>query len=288
MVYLRARGIYSLGTIRVNRIPKCKLPSDAIIKREERGYATEFVGTAYGVDISTVLWKDKKCVRLASTYVGALPFLRLNPEHQAAKASRFDRKQKRYIEVECPQIIREYNSHMGGVDLMDGLMGRYHIRAKTRNMMVRLFYHFVDMAATNSYILYRRIHAEKRNDSTDSVQNEKLLQLPEFREKTASGLVKFVDKLFVGRPTSRPLTPTTPPPASTPPCNLRIGQKAKEPIDDIRYDGFNHNPIMLGKSEKRFCKLCKTSRTQFFCEKCHLHLCITTAKICFGVYHRRV
>ena len=69
--------------------------------------------------------------------------------------------------MECPQIIREYNSHMGGVDTMDGLLGRYHIRAKSMDPMIRLFYHFVDMAATNSYILYRHVHAEKFNDFSD-------------------------------------------------------------------------------------------------------------------------
>lgn len=241
------------------------------------------------MDISTVLWKDNKSVRLASTYVGVLPFLRENPEHQPTKATRFDRKQKNYIEIGCPQIIHEYNRHMGGVDLMDGLMGRYHIRAKTRNMMIWLFYHLIDMAATNSYILYGRIHAENNNDSSVDEDKEKLMELPKFREKIASGLVTFIDKRSVGRPTSQPSTPTTPPPESTkqPSCNLRIGQKAKQPIDDIRYDAMNHFPKMLPNTEKRFCKLCKKSRTQFFCEKCHLHLCITTAKNCFSDYHRR-
>lgn len=32
MIYLRARGIYSLGTVRVNRIPNCKLPTENEIK----------------------------------------------------------------------------------------------------------------------------------------------------------------------------------------------------------------------------------------------------------------
>ncbi|KAH8325447.1 hypothetical protein KR074_003062, partial [Drosophila pseudoananassae] len=86
-----------------------------------------------------------------------------------------DEQLLRLIEVDCPQIIREYNAHMGGVDLMDGLMGRYHIRAKTQDAMTGIFYHLVDMAATNAYVLYRRI--KKENKSTD-----KLLELPEFRE----------------------------------------------------------------------------------------------------------
>ncbi|XP_067616603.1 piggyBac transposable element-derived protein 1-like [Eurosta solidaginis] len=56
LVYLRARGIYSLGTVRANRIPKCKLPTDKSeeLKKAPRGYSTEFVATAYGADISNV------------------------------------------------------------------------------------------------------------------------------------------------------------------------------------------------------------------------------------------
>lgn len=33
---------------------------NSAIKKEERGYSIEFAGTAYGIDISTVLWKDNK------------------------------------------------------------------------------------------------------------------------------------------------------------------------------------------------------------------------------------
>lgn len=133
LVYLRARGIYSLGTVRTNRITNCKLPTDNQIKTEARGFSTEFVGHCYGVDIANVLWKDNKSVRLLSTYVGIAPFARANPSEHRTKASRYDRKAKQRIEVDCPQIIREYNSHMGGVDLMDGLMGRYHIRIKSHD-----------------------------------------------------------------------------------------------------------------------------------------------------------
>ncbi|KAK9719331.1 hypothetical protein QE152_g22768 [Popillia japonica] len=68
-LYLRARGIYSLGTVRANRIPGCKLPIDGEINKEERGFCVEYVTSIHGVDVNTVLWKDNKCVRLASTDV---------------------------------------------------------------------------------------------------------------------------------------------------------------------------------------------------------------------------
>lgn len=175
LVYLRARGIYSLGTMRTPRIPNCKLPKDADINDKERGYSIEYMGSAFGCGISTVLWKDNKTVKLASTYVGIMPFARRD-QSKVSKTTLYDRKQRRSEEVDCPQIINEYNAHIGGVDLMDGLMGRYHIRVKSRNVMMRLFYHFIDMAATNSYILYRRIHSENLNDSSNvSAEDKKLL-----------------------------------------------------------------------------------------------------------------
>lgn len=179
---------------------------------------------------------------------------------------------------------------MGGVDLMDGLMGRYHIRAKSRDAMVRLFYHFIDMAATNAYILYRRMHAERFADMCKDSSLEippvkpNLYELPEFREKIAAALVTYTEKRPVGRPSSRPSTPTSPLPSD--PCNLKLGQKAKHPVDDIRFDGLYHPVSMLENTQKRECKVkgC-TSKTQFFCKKCHLHLCVTKTKNCFNAYH---
>lgn len=67
-------------------------------------------------------------MRLASIYVGIEPFSRANPNQRIAIVSRYDRKKKEHEKVDCPQIYREYNNEMGRVHLMDGLMGRYHIR----------------------------------------------------------------------------------------------------------------------------------------------------------------
>jgi len=80
MVYLRAKGIYSLGTLRVNRIPNCKLPNDIAISKLPRGFSTEYVGSLYGVDITNVVWKDSKPVRFLSTYVGVKQFCSQNQE----------------------------------------------------------------------------------------------------------------------------------------------------------------------------------------------------------------
>ncbi|XP_055912797.1 piggyBac transposable element-derived protein 1-like [Eupeodes corollae] len=48
LTYLRSRGIYSLGTVRSNRVPNIKLSSDAeLTKRKvERGYSEKYVAVA--------------------------------------------------------------------------------------------------------------------------------------------------------------------------------------------------------------------------------------------------
>jgi len=137
------------------------------VKKAPRGYSTEFVGSSYGVDITTVLWKDTKNVRLCSTYVGTKPFKRTTSTSQPSKIPRYNRKERAYNEIDCPQIIREYNAHMGGVDLMDSYMGRNGLKIKTQDMATRIFYHLLDMAITNAFVLSRRRNAEY-NQTVDS------------------------------------------------------------------------------------------------------------------------
>lgn len=91
-------------------------------------------------------------VTLASTYVGAEP---------AGTVNRYDKKDKKEITIPCPKIIKDYNAHMGGVDLMDSFLGRYRIRIKSRKWYLRLFYDMIDMAVINSWVLYKKAHINK-------------------------------------------------------------------------------------------------------------------------------
>uniref|UniRef100_A0A0K8UMZ4 PiggyBac transposable element-derived protein 3 n=1 Tax=Bactrocera latifrons TaxID=174628 RepID=A0A0K8UMZ4_BACLA len=181
LVYLRSRGIYALGTVHANRLPNCKLSKDIDVKNKERGYAEEFVGTAFGVDITSVLWKDTKYVRLVSTYAGVKPFCTSTDTCQPPKVTRFDRKEKEYVDIDCPTIVKEYNRHMGGVDLMDDLIGRYHIRLKPKKWTLRLFHHMLDIAVVNAYIIYHRIH------DVDLTHRHRI-KLPDFRVEIADVL----------------------------------------------------------------------------------------------------
>lgn len=261
LVYLRARGIFSLGTIRANRINNCKLPADEDIKKKERGFSTEFVGTAYGVDIATVVWKDTKSVRLASTYVGIEPFSS-QYEKPIPKAMRYNRKDKAYNEINCPNIIREYNFYMGGVDSMEALLGRYHIRNKTNSASRRLFNHFIDMSVVNAYLLFRRVHGNKYN-------------LPDFRESIAEALCPKRN-VSLGRPKNQRQN------------NLGRRNRTYHPVSDIRFDNQGHTADIMDRKGKRTCKWegCN-SQTQIYCMKCNVNLCLTPERKCFHLYHTK-
>ncbi|KAF2879011.1 hypothetical protein ILUMI_27162, partial [Ignelater luminosus] len=117
IVYLANEGIHSVGTVRRNRIPNCKLPTDSTLKSQPR-------------DKTKVTW--------------------------------YNRKEKKTEDVDCPNIIREYNRHMGGVDLLDSNMGRYKILLKSRKWYLRTFYHLLDVTVVNAWLLQRRVLQNKR------------------------------------------------------------------------------------------------------------------------------
>lgn len=270
LTYLRSRGIYSLGTVRRNRVPNCKLSADTDLQKKKavRGYSEEFVGNAYGIDITSVLWNDTKPVRLLSTYVGVKPLASRNDSVQSQKVRRWDRQKRVYNEIDCPQIIKDYNRHMGGVDLMDGLLGRYRIHMKTRKWSNRIFYHLIDVAVINAYLLYHRIHPHKEK-----------IELPMFRTQVAESLC-LCGMASVKRPVGRP--------SSSPKTAARAPKRAYLPTEDIRYDQMGHWCVFRDRTGKKQCKFPKcTSETQAYCIKCDLSLCNSTTKTCFYDFHNK-
>ncbi|XP_061379615.1 piggyBac transposable element-derived protein 1-like [Danaus plexippus] len=176
VTYLAKEGIFSLGTVRVNRLRNCKLPEKNTIMKKNvpRGFYEENVATVDGIDVSAVVWKDNKPVNLLSTYVGAEP---------ATTVTRFDKSKKERVAIPCPKVIKEYNARMGGVDLLDSFIGPYHITMKSRKWTMCLFYHFLDLAVINSWVMFKKVNNMKGNDQ--------LLNLGTFRLELAETLCKL-------------------------------------------------------------------------------------------------
>lgn len=174
MITLANRGIFSLGTVRRNRIPNLKLPDDKIMMKKPRGESCEYVATVDNFDISVVSWRDNKIVNLMSNFCGK------NPEQSV---ERFDKKLGRKITVDCPNIVSEYNKFMGGVDLLDSFIGRNKIQIRSKKWYMRLFYHLVDTALVNAWLLYKRAELQKGNNVNET--------LADFRLKVGETLCKM-------------------------------------------------------------------------------------------------
>ncbi|GBP42000.1 Chimeric ERCC6-PGBD3 protein [Eumeta japonica] len=103
----------------------------------------------------------------------------------AESITRYDKKIKRNIQVPCPRVIKEYNAYMGGVDLMDSFIWRYHIRIKSRKWRMRLFYHLLDITIINSWVLDKNVNVKRGTPQKD------ILKLDDFRTELADTLCQY-------------------------------------------------------------------------------------------------
>lgn len=269
VTYLQTQGILTVGTIRRNRIKNCKLPEEKTMMKCERGTSQEFVASIHGMDVTSISWKDNRVVNLVSTYVGIKPPSSSNSDSQTGlSVRRFDRKEKSVKMIPCPQIIKDYNQHMGGVDLMDSFMGRHKIGMKSRKWKNRLFFHMLDMTAVNAWILHKRINKGRRE--------YKQMRLIDFKLEVADVMFSYgsVEPNKRGRPTSLESLIQT---------KRSKPNSSNAPPKDIRLDKTDHWTII---DKKGRCKLPNCSgQTKMYCSKCKVNLCLTAEKNCFYNYH---
>jgi len=60
------------------------------------------------------------------------------------------------VQVNCPAIVKEYNEHMGEVDVFDMLMSLYKVDHKSTEWYIRIFFWALNVAIINGWLLYRQ------------------------------------------------------------------------------------------------------------------------------------
>lgn len=154
---LHLRGFPGTGTLQKDRIPACApLYSDAELREGGRGYFCQVVREDGQMCI--IKWFDNKPVILASTIHDANP---------TDVCKRWSKKEKSYINVVRPNVIKTYHSAMGDVDMLDRMISYYRISARTRKWAMRLIFHMIDFAAAASCIERRRMDAAEGTQRRD-------------------------------------------------------------------------------------------------------------------------
>ena len=71
------------------------------------------------------------------------------------------------LDVPQPQLIRDYNKYMSGVDRSDQMIIKYNSLQKTDKYWKTIFYHLLDIARVNSFILFRSHTGNRRVNQLD-------------------------------------------------------------------------------------------------------------------------
>jgi len=155
--------------VRSNRLLGCQLPNN---KKSERGTIYEIV-SGEG-DVVVTQWSDNRTVLLASNFVG---------KGTVDQVRRWSKVEKDYVHVSRPEVIRLYNSSMGGVDKMDFLLQLYRIFICSRKWPLRVIFHFMSVAVNNSWldlsisVMLMHLALPRRSDLTYTVVLSALVKL---------------------------------------------------------------------------------------------------------------
>ncbi|XP_067271486.1 piggyBac transposable element-derived protein 4-like [Pseudorasbora parva] len=226
---LLAKKIWACGTVRANRIGHSK-------KQAPRGNIRWFRED----NLLFVEWKDKRDVLMCSTI------------HKAFNGETIKRNVKgadgvwAIQDFPVPSAVLDYNKNMGGVDLSDALIGYYTVLHKTKKWYRSFFYHFVDIAIVNAFILHKQ---------TAQMNNQKPLTQKAFREVLVRELAGLGPE--------------------------KVSRRAPVRSTDPHLPKYIKGHSTYGR---RNCKLC-SNKTPVMCETCQVNLCFLPKRDCFGKWH---
>lgn len=261
---LKSKEIFAGGTAREHRFAKPPFLSNKQISEKERGYSEEVISS--DGDVVMCKWLDKKTVVMASNFLSI---------GECDSVRRWNAATKSHMQVQRPEIIKKYNVSMGGVDLFNRLISLYRIKIRSKKWTLRLIFHAVDMAVTNSWLEY------KMACEALALPKKRILDLLAFRMQLAETLTK-VGKTN-DRRRGRPSLDEQPPP----PAKRR--QQEHRPLPEVTLDTVDHLPEFDDKEEPTRCKNtnCGKFRSHWFCKKCKVHLCLTSKRNCFSSFHSK-
>ena len=241
-------GFGACGTVRSDRRG---LPAE-LKGKMKKGEVESFSLTDF---MMALKWMDKRQVNMLST---------IHDDSMVTELRRSRHAPGGREDIRKPSVIEEYNKYMGGVDKGDQLLSYYGFTHRTVKWWRRAFFHLLDVAIVNAYILY-----------TISPHTGHRLNHEHFRIELAKELLADTavgpSQLRTPGPHPRPLPP-----------HARLTERHFPGRTDDTAAGRQSQPDCIVCSRK---KGRGRKTTTFKCKQCDLPMCVTP---CFELYHTKV
>ena len=258
---LFAMGVGATGTIRENRrdFPENFKDSKVWAKGKDRG------SVRWGRDppCLALQWLDNKVVSMLTTIDNANVKKQATRKIKTVRVGGWTSKA-----VPQPGVIANYNKFMNAVDRSDQILGTNNVHRKCVRWWKTLFFHLIDIAVVNSYILFQ----EHRTNCPDepALKRRATYSPVNYREEVLRGLCGFPEY--------------GPPPGQAAP-------KPAPPSPDALRFVTEHIPCF--SEERKTCVVCwqkekKQYKVNTYCKapQCNRYMQISTSdKNCFEVYH---
>ena len=142
--------IAGTGTMRVNRLKKVpiKQKKDLSKKSVPRGE----LHTVYRADQVLVGWKDNKAVYVSSNKFGGAA---------TGTCKRFNRTERKFVDIPCPDVVVAYNGGMGGVDLLDNMVARHRIQLRKKKWWFPIYSWSLNVCSVNAWRMRQRMTGKK-------------------------------------------------------------------------------------------------------------------------------
>ncbi len=125
-------------------------------------------------DVLILQWIDNKPVSLVTS---------IDSANDRVVAKRRTKKRGVYqeLQVDQPYAVHRYNQYMNGVDRSDQMLACHNVIRKCRRWWKVLFFHLIDIAVVNGFILFQR----HRSSDPDNAALQRLsnYSIVDFREE---------------------------------------------------------------------------------------------------------
>jgi len=195
---LFTRGVPATGTIVETRR---NFPA-ALKKRKEWAKGKERGDMRWERDppCLALQWIDNKVVSLLTTIDNAYDRIQVNSKSKTAGV--WSTKV-----VYQPKTVSNYNKYMNAVDRSDQILATNNVLRKCMRWWKTLFFHLIDIAVVNSFILFREHQA--KNPDNEALQRARDYSLSSFREEIVRQLCDF--KEYENAPSYGYVKPDPPP-----------------------------------------------------------------------------